>query len=518
MNHKKKYLLSALLFITIGAYSQIPEDALRYSFYPQNASARIMAVGGAMGSLGGDISANYVNPAGLGMYRTSELVFTPGYFLNNNSIDFRGTSTQNNKNSLGLGPTGFVFGFDDQGKPNTSHAFSIAISQTANFNNTLRYSGYNNYSSYAEQWAEEFSKSNLSINDAINNPGFAFGTAPALYTYLVDTITVNDTVRIKALPEFTLAQGNALYQQNTVETKGGIYELAISFATNKNDKFLFGGSLGIPILNYDNTTTFSETDTSSNHNNYFNHFTYTDAYSVSGVGFNVKLGAIYKPKEYIRLGLALHTPTYFTSLQESRRTSLATYKEGYANNNDSVSSDLFTSGQPGLNKYNLLTPFKLIASGSYVFRETADITKQKAFITADIEYVDYNIASFSTDNEAALQDELDYFHQLNSVIRNQYKGTFNFRAGGELKFNTIMGRLGFAYYGNPYKDAALKATRTLLSGGIGYRNNGFFIDLTYVYSINKDVNFPYRLEDKANTFSTVDTKRGNIVATLGIKL
>ena len=46
-----------------------PEDALRYSFYPQNGSARNLAIGGAMGSLGGDITATYVNPAGLGFYK-----------------------------------------------------------------------------------------------------------------------------------------------------------------------------------------------------------------------------------------------------------------------------------------------------------------------------------------------------------------------------------------------------------------------------------------------------------------
>ena len=41
------------------------------------------------------------------------------------------------------------------------------------------------------------------------------------------------------------------------------------------------------------------------------------------------------------------------------------------------------------------------------------------------------------------------FKGLNRVVKDEFKGTFNFRVGGELKFNTIMGRLGFAYYGEP---------------------------------------------------------------------
>jgi hypothetical protein len=68
-----------------------------------------------------------------------------------------------------------------------------------------------------------------------------------------------------------------------------------------------------------------------------------------------------------------------------------------------------------------------------------------------------------------------------------YKGVFNFRLGGELKFKTIMARAGFAYYTDPYKDEELKGRKMFISGGLGYRNKGMFIDLTYVQRLNKDV-------------------------------
>ena len=87
---------------------------------------------------------------------------------------------------------------------------------------------------------------------------------------------------------------------------------------------------------------------------------------------------------------------------------------------------------------------------------------------------------------------------------------------GELKFNTIMVRLGGAYYGNPYKED--KANRIKLGGGLGYRNKGFFVDLTYVYAINKDVNYPYRLQDKPDDPASIRNNAGNIVATIGFKL
>ena len=81
----KKYLLSGIvLMCTYLTNAQLPDDVLRYSYFPQHGTARNMAIGGAMGSLGGDITALYVNPAGLAFYRTSDVVLSPGFIMNNN--------------------------------------------------------------------------------------------------------------------------------------------------------------------------------------------------------------------------------------------------------------------------------------------------------------------------------------------------------------------------------------------------------------------------------------------------
>jgi hypothetical protein len=91
------------------------------------------------------------------------------------------------------------------------------------------------------------------------------------------------------------------------------------------------------------------------------------------------------------------------------------------------------------------------------------------------------------------------------------------RAGGELKFNTLMTRLGFSYYGNPYDDSQIKARKMNVSGGLGYRNKGIFIDAAYVLGINRDVNFPYRLADKPNTFATLKDNNSSVILTVGFK-
>ena len=81
---RKIFLLLICIVSTFTLFAQEPADALRFSWYTSSGTARQQAVGGAMASLGGDITAAYVNPAGLGFYKTGDFVLTPGFnFLNN---------------------------------------------------------------------------------------------------------------------------------------------------------------------------------------------------------------------------------------------------------------------------------------------------------------------------------------------------------------------------------------------------------------------------------------------------
>lgn len=511
----KKILPLLFLSVSINVFGQNPADVVNYSFYPQNGTARNLAIGGVMGSLGGDITAVYVNPAGLGFYRTGEFVFTSGFYFNKNKSLYRDATTKEKKNVFGFGPVGFVQGTGLRNSPKAAHAVGIAFTQTANFNNFTHYKGLNNYSSFTEMWAEEVAKSGKTINEIIDDRQYSLTSALGLYTYLVDTFRTNNVLQVKGLPEFLLDNGKALLQENSLETKGGIYELALGYGYTGNEKFYFGGSLGIPIISYNRTTKYNERDTSSNNNNGFGYFNYQEDLKTSGAGFNAKLGFIYRPQEYIRLGIAVHTPTFYF-LTDKRSASLEAETENY-NQLAKVTSSELSGGLDAKTKYQLVSPWKVLISGSYVFREVENVKKQRGFISADIEYIHHKGSSFYSNAEQPTEEDKAYYKALTKIVRNDYKGAFNFRLGGELKFNVIMARLGFAYYGNPYKDKALKANRMLLSGGLGYRHKGMFIDLTYVHNISKDVSFPYVLEDRANTFASLKQQRGNVVATIGLK-
>lgn len=524
---KKIFFLTGIVLTGLCSTAQVPEDAKLYSWYHQNGTARNMAIGGAMGSLGGDLSALYVNPAGLGFYRTREVVISPQLSLNSNRADFLSTQSRQKKNSLNAGTLGLVFGEGPDKPGKKSAAFAVGFTQTANFANSYSYKGINNYSSFAETFAEEMAKPlsdghYVSAEELLNTISpMPYGAAPAFYTYLIDTVSVNGARQIRAATENILDAGHAIEQQFSRKTKGGLYELALGGAINSNNKWLFGGTLGVPLIDYTNETTAKETDTSSNKFNGFQSFDYTYKYRSTGIGINAKLGVIFRPAEYFRIGLAVHSPS-FMFLSDEISSNLKTVLEDTAGRNETfeVSSNTFTNGSPGTADYRQTSPWKAILSASYVFREVEDVTKQRGFITADVEYVNHKASrfgKFKTENGADVAQA--YYDDLNEVVKQQYKGTFNVRVGGELKFNIIMARLGFAYYGNPYaSDNTLKAKKMLLSGGLGYRNKGFFADLTYVHNITKDAQYPYRLADRNNPYyASLKQTTGIVSGTIGWK-
>jgi hypothetical protein len=477
-------------------------------------TARNQAIGGAMGSLGGDATALLVNPAGLAFYKTTDVLLTPSFQFSKGTGIYRETNNSGiNKNYFGLGTSGIVGGGWGY-KNRTSGA--ITVTRIADFNQTISYKGQNNYSSFAEPLADEFASSHLTIDQALNSIDISLPTKMALYTYLVDTATINGTKQVIARSEFT----PLLNQEHISEVKGGITEISAGLAHEFNKKFMLGVSGGFPIVNIDRNTYYRESDASGNINNNFNYLAYRENFSLKGIGINVKAGFIYRPKEYIRLGLAVHSPDMMMLKETFSSGMAADLEKLFAPNSgyDSVASSTITGNTNEVNKYNINTPGKIIISGSYVFREVENIAKQKGFITADIEITNYKWISFSSSEESTSETKA-FYKPYNDAIDASYKTAVNFRVGGEVKFKIIMARLGFAYYSSPYKDKALKGSKMNLSGGLGYRHKGIFLDLTYVHRINKDVNFPYRVNaPRANTFANLKDTNGNVLLTVGLKI
>ncbi len=525
---KKNIIVIGLLFFSLHGFSQIPEDALRHSWTAPSGTARNQALGGANVSLGGDITSLFLNPAGIGLYKTGEVVFSPGYSLYGGKSDYRGTdgTKADQLNRFNVGTTGIVWASPNSHRKWNNTAFSLGINRTANFNSSIHYQGQNDMTSFTTGPRENFTdfyttkpsgQSNDDfINNAIYNPYLGYTTRMSLATYLVDVDPNSNEVYSR--PEDILNHYDGiLNQDNAITTKGAITELSFGFASSYLDKFFIGGSLGVPIVSYNMHRLYQETNAAGTNNpNLFNYMAYEEDYKSSGLGFNLKLGAIYKASEKVRLGLAIHTPSiYALSDKYSAAMSgdIGTNYDIYT-----VKTNEINDGADQAYKYDLRSPTRFMFSGTYMFGAgEQDVTKQKGFITADVEYVNHRWSKFSASGDSYDDDDV-YFDNVNNTLKDYYRGCLNFKLGGELKFNTIMARAGFAYYGNPYKDNDyLKADMMNVSVGLGYRNKGIFADLAFVQNLTKDVNFPYRISGGPNTFATVKGSNSNVLLTVGFK-
>lgn len=93
-------LLSLTAFSTI-IFSQNLFDALKMTESDISGTARYSSMAGAFGALGGDASAIKDNPAGLGIFRKSELTYTGDLLLQNTKATWNGTPSDKQKNQTG---------------------------------------------------------------------------------------------------------------------------------------------------------------------------------------------------------------------------------------------------------------------------------------------------------------------------------------------------------------------------------------------------------------------------------
>lgn len=513
---KSIYLCSAFLCASLSSWGQEPADALKFSWLTQGATARIQAIGGANISLGGDISATFINPAGLAFYRTGDFVLSPAVQFGNNNSTYRGNTVKSSEGGeLTWGTSGIVLG-SSSNRNGKNVAFSLAVNRSGDFYSRLKYGGPNNQSSFSQRFVEELQNNKVRTSSQAEFQ-YPLGASLAYNTRWIDSVS-NASGQIEGF-KTNAPVATGLLQQNTTSTNGGISEFALGIGATVSERLMVGGTLGIPILNYTRNGEFVEADATTNRNNKFDYGIFTDQLQTEGAGINLRAGIIYKPATYWRLGFTFHSPSFY-SLTDRYQASVIL--------NDDVPDDQAWQDRTGNYiddessefKYFFTSPYRVGASVAYVLREVEDVRKQRGFLTADVEFINYASSSFSTDPEG--QDDnatQNYLKTLNRSIDQAYKPAFNIKAGGELKFTTIMLRAGAAYYGNPYKNiAGENGSIVNITGGAGYRHKGFFADLAYVHGIKRDVHFAYRLQSAPYSGANVRSASGRVLLTLGVKI
>ncbi len=107
----KSLVLAIGLYLSVQPFqtwAQTDEDALRYSQLFPGGTARYLGVGGAFGALGADFGALSNNPAGLGLYRSSEFSFSPSISGVNVETNFQNSINNGTKSKFNISNFGIV--------------------------------------------------------------------------------------------------------------------------------------------------------------------------------------------------------------------------------------------------------------------------------------------------------------------------------------------------------------------------------------------------------------------------
>ncbi|MGE0078753.1 MAG: OmpP1/FadL family transporter [Bacteroidales bacterium] len=501
--------LSILIFTSNYLHSQTASDGLRFSQTLNSGTARFVSMGGAFGALGSDFTSLSINPAGLGVYKSSEFTITPSFKHSNINSSYNGMSSSETKNRLSFDNVGVVLSFnpyknEENGILNINIGFGYTRTNDF-FNNSIAIGPYdgnsiiNHFMNKADSRgiAPNAFEYTDDYNPFYGNSSSDWDLVMAWNTYLLFDYDANTNTYYSALFPTDLVD-----HENVISTKGGSGEYDLSCSINISNKLFIGATLGISDYRYTYNATYSEYAAPVNqwdsNGDRFNSFYYSQFYETTGTGYNFKIGGIYTPTPSIRIGAAIHTPTFY-SFEDTYSSTLKT-------NFDTAYIDAaYTSKTPlGKYEYDFETPFKFIGSFAYIF-------KNNGLISIDVEHIDYSTMKFRNGGDG------DNFTDLNLDIENVFKAITNIRIGGEYRYNDFAFRAGYAFYPSPYKKGYINhnSNTSQISGGFGYRSGNFSIDLAYMQTVKNEKYKFYDDTDLSPVKTTLND--GKFLVTLGFR-
>ena len=486
-------IITVLLSLTV-INAQNFDDALRYSQIFYSGTARFMSMGGAFTALGGDLSVLSQNPAGLGVFRSSEISVTPQLFHIMTSTSF-GDRASDYIYDFNLNQVGIVANIINKNSDKGLITLNVGYSfnKTNNLNQNVMIKGISDNSSLADYWVDKSNGYTHSQLPDIDDPSAYL----AYDTWIIDTLSGQST-------QYGTVYSNygdnppSIYGQTIrrlVTNEGYTGEHAFSVAGNYSNKFYFGATFGLTRLSYSSKYEHLES-TDLNLPSGFQDFNYTFLFRNTGYGYTLKLGAIFKPIEPLRIGLAFHSPTFYR---------IDEYVEDNLTSSFSDGGNYESSNNPSRYNYALTTPFRVMIGAAYQL-------KKLALFSADYEYVDYSSAKFSETG-----DGFDY-SEKNLAIRNSLKSANNFRLGAELRKNNLYLRGGYAYYGKALKpgDVNQDLDYSSFSLGGGFREQNISVDFAYTRLMNSQNYILY--SSNAGTLETnLDANRNMFTVTFGYK-
>ena len=512
---KKIITVIYTLSFVIGAVSaQSVYDGVKIADKDLNGTARFVGMGGAMGALGGDITTMGTNPAGIGIYRSNDVMTSFSYSAYGMESKYEGQKSTIDKNRWSFDNIGVVFATKIGNQTPLRYVnFGFNYKRSKSFYKNMSMSGMmgvvenpsNPGSPYyvsqtnsmalqatdAERYVWDNSRQHLDFDNAnmiFSDPDAGWLGALGYQGGLTerDRIDNEPDLYVPFLP----VEPSSVFNSRE---KGGIDQYDFNVSFNINDRVYLGLTIGAYDVDYDK---YSGYDESYKRGEGYSLESYNN---ISGSGFDVKMGLILRPFEYspFRIGFAVHTPTFYKLTYSTSAIVTNDYRDANTDELKRIIVDTYDYVGDMKRDYRLVTPWKYNVSLGYTVGTSLALG-------AEYEYEDYSTMKFKySSNDGGGDMEFE-----NAEVKNCLKGEHTFRIGAEYKvIPEFAFRLGYNYSSAVFRDEAVKyipsnslITDTDFSNkrsqsnytlGIGYRGKMFYADLAYQLSTYKENFYPF---------------------------
>ncbi len=512
------YALAVAGTLALASQAQTSYNAGLLMEQQLRGTARFVGMGGAMSALGGDLSTMSTNPAGIGLYRSSDVALTMDWGNPIAKSEFNGETHKTNYSKFSLDQAGFVYS-SKLGNRTTVRFLNFGFNyrRVSNLNSNFAMGGvFANGESFSHNIRAnmlEAGNTAADFNKVLDGPGDPYNNEN--YSWL--SIMGGKTGYVMGDEEnqdFTA--WNADYTGFRSENRGGIDAYDFNVALNIKDRVYLGFTLGVYDVDFNRYSCFYEDVYNGALTDEVPTMLLENWYSLEGTGLDAKFGIIVRPFEYspFRLGFSVHTPVWY-DLSDTYEASMSML--GFHGKD-------WQSGTGFLDwyDYRLRTPWKFNVSAAYTFG-------QDVAVNAEYEYADYSSAKFSDIDGYDLEFS-------NQTVKEDLKGVSSFRVGLETRLlESLSLRFGYNYTSalydkNAYKYDAPQSTQTDVefmnnfdshnaSVGLGFRLGGFYADVAYVYTHQKAEFHPYSnlILGEADPLSKVTNVNNRAVLTLGYR-
>ena len=264
-------------------------------------TARYVGMGGAMTAIGGDPSAVIDNPAGLGLYRRSEIALTVDETIDRTQQVGSEDTYQRARFAAPHVSAIWAWGNPMKQSGMIYNNFMFSVNRLANFNRDVVVSGRGmgmaeticqKTNGLAEEYLYDKPWDDIEIGwlSILGYEGY-------LIDPHVDSLASNLFDKYAWIPAIDFADGTL-----SVSESGTYDQYTLSWASNISNQWYIGVSLNIPTLSYTKHVSHRETDR-------INSAELKSMYHLSGLGVSGSIGLIYRPIQALRIGASFETPT-----------------------------------------------------------------------------------------------------------------------------------------------------------------------------------------------------------------